>query len=412
MAQRGPSRPLAGTKATNCCSIHFHVVAIRGRLLLCLGLGNSFLLFGGLCFLLIAALLFRLLLRRLFLRCLLLLLGRRGLRLFQDLVRHLGELLALLLHVGTQEHRLIILRQGVLFVLHLAKPLFELSACRRNRGKLLRRNVPKLVSRSLDGIPVVRDRARDGLDPLLPHAGLLEAPCDGVADPLQLVDLVDEHGLGSIERVIQPVLGLSQVAGESLPLGCRDEVFVDARLRALVAHVEDVSFQVVFLLVRLDDVAHLRLHRALGIHELLQHLGAQAGATRGGDLEVSLLGALFRFLDLHPLVLLLGLCLLFLLLRGLLFVGGALFVFFLRCRWSPEGCRRCHSRRASPARRRSPRRRPSSRHRSRPPRPGAPRWPRPESRAFPSQPPRTPPLQPSEHPRWRKCHEARDEPGP
>mmetsp|Transcript_73752 Transcript_73752/g.240193 ORF Transcript_73752/g.240193 Transcript_73752/m.240193 type:complete len:584 (+) Transcript_73752:280-2031(+) len=328
MAQRGPSRPLAGTKATNCCSIHFHVVAIRGRLLLCLGLGNSFLLFGGLCFLLIAALLFRLLLRRLFLRCLLLLLGRRGLRLFQDLVRHLGELLALLLHVGTQEHRLIILRQGVLFVLHLAKPLFELSACRRNRGKLLRRNVPKLVSRSLDGIPVVRDRARDGLDPLLPHAGLLEAPCDGVADPLQLVDLVDEHGLGSIERVIQPVLGLSQVAGESLPLGCRDEVFVDARLRALVAHVEDVSFQVVFLLVRLDDVAHLRLHRALGIHELLQHLGAQAGATRGGDLEVSLLGALFRFLDLHPLVLLLGLCLLFLLLRGLLFVGGALFVFF------------------------------------------------------------------------------------
>mmetsp|Transcript_75957 Transcript_75957/g.210051 ORF Transcript_75957/g.210051 Transcript_75957/m.210051 type:complete len:439 (-) Transcript_75957:8-1324(-) len=225
----------------------------------------------------------------------------RRLGLLEDLVGRLGELLAPSLHLGADQHRLLVLRQLLLLVHHLLEPRLEVSASGNDAGELLGGDVAVLLSRALGSIPIVGDCAGNGLDPLAPHPSLLTTPSYCVAHATELVELVDVHSLGAVEVVVQPVLSLGQFAGEGFAVCCRDELPVLVSLVDLCPHVQDVRLEVVPLLVRLDNLAHLRLHRALGVHELLQPLLAEAWRAGRGDLEVRLLRAPLCLLHLHPL---------------------------------------------------------------------------------------------------------------
>mmetsp|Transcript_117533 Transcript_117533/g.329063 ORF Transcript_117533/g.329063 Transcript_117533/m.329063 type:complete len:630 (-) Transcript_117533:884-2773(-) len=225
----------------------------------------------------------------------------RRLGLLEDLVGRLGELLAPSLHLGADQHRLLVLRHLALLLHHLLEPRLERGARGDDAAQLLGGDVAVLLSRALGSIPIVGDCAGNGLDPLAPHPSLLTTPSYCVAHATELVELVDVHSLGAVEVVVQPVLSLGQFAGEGFAVCCRDELPVLVSLVDLCPHVQDVRLEVVPLLVRLDNLAHLRLHRALGVHELLQPLLAEAWRAGRGDLEVRLLRAPLCLLHLHPL---------------------------------------------------------------------------------------------------------------
>mmetsp|Transcript_64991 Transcript_64991/g.205331 ORF Transcript_64991/g.205331 Transcript_64991/m.205331 type:complete len:678 (+) Transcript_64991:3-2036(+) len=279
-------------------SVNVHARGVLRRLLLlCLLLGLGGLLGLGL------------VLGRLFL----LWRGRRRLRLLQDLICHLCEILVLLLHVCTQQHRLLVLGKGLLLCLGVLEPVLKLVAGSQDLGELVGRDVSILLTRLLCGRTVVLDRPCHSVDPLAPHAVLLVAPSYGVAHDLQLLKLLNVLGLGGVWAVVKPVLGCRKSTAEGIAVRVRDKGPVLAALCDLVTHVEDVCLDVVALLVGLNDLTHLRLHGKLVIPTLLQGALAKAWGARRGDLEVCPLGALLLLHDIDPLVSLLrGLLLLLL----------------------------------------------------------------------------------------------------
>mmetsp|Transcript_64990 Transcript_64990/g.205323 ORF Transcript_64990/g.205323 Transcript_64990/m.205323 type:complete len:716 (+) Transcript_64990:3-2150(+) len=272
-------------------SVNVHARGVLRRLLLlCLLLGLGGLLGLGL------------VLGRLFL----LWRGRRRLRLLQDLICHLCEILVLLLHVCTQQHRLLVLGKGLLLCLGVLEPVLKLVAGSQDLGELVGRDVSILLTRLLCGRTVVLDRPCHSVDPLAPHAVLLVAPSYGVAHDLQLLKLLNVLGLGGVWAVVKPVLGCRKSTAEGIAVRVRDKGPVLAALCDLVTHVEDVCLDVVALLVGLNDLTHLRLHRKLLILQFLHGVLAQAGPAGCGDAEVSLLGAAFLLHHVDPLVPLLG----------------------------------------------------------------------------------------------------------
>mmetsp|Transcript_72209 Transcript_72209/g.233643 ORF Transcript_72209/g.233643 Transcript_72209/m.233643 type:complete len:271 (-) Transcript_72209:109-921(-) len=224
---------------------------------------------------LLGSLLGRLLLGRL--RCLLLLLGRlllllRGrlwLRLLQDLVGKLGELLVLLLHLRAEKHWLLVLRESRLLRLQILQPLGDAGALLGDLAKLVRRDVAILLAWVLRRRLVVGDGARERTDPFGADLALLVTPHHGVTHLLELIELVDVHDLRDILGVIEPVLHPREVRLEAVALSGCDEVAVLPTLSGLVAHVKDVAFEVVALLVRVDDLRHVSLDGCLLVHQLL-----------------------------------------------------------------------------------------------------------------------------------------------
>mmetsp|Transcript_44120 Transcript_44120/g.136340 ORF Transcript_44120/g.136340 Transcript_44120/m.136340 type:complete len:282 (-) Transcript_44120:922-1767(-) len=253
---RSPHLHSGDAAGTGHHSVYVHVLCvIRGLL-------RRLFLLLGVFLLLLLLLLFRRLL-------LLLWLGRGRLRLLEDLVCHLRQLLVLLLHVCTEKHRLLVLRERRLLRLQILQPLGDAGALLGDLAKLVRRDVAILLAWVLRRRLVVGDGARERTDPLCTELALFVTPDHGVAHLLELIQLVDVHDLRDILGVIEPVLHPREVRLEAVALSGCDEVAVLPTLSGLVAHVKDVAFEVVALLVRVEDLRHVSLNCCLLVHQLL-----------------------------------------------------------------------------------------------------------------------------------------------
>jgi hypothetical protein len=120
-------------------------------------------------------------------------------------------------------------------------------------------------------IAIVADGTCDRLDPFATHAVLLEAPDHHIAEGFELIKFLNVLRFGGTFEIIEPVFSLHQIAFELLSVGLRNEGTILPGFGNLVAHVENITLQIVPLLICLDDLLHLRLHCRFYVH-LLLHL--------------------------------------------------------------------------------------------------------------------------------------------